>query len=106
VDAADPGSRRWWRLLARPLPAAIAVIATVGVFVVPSLVTGAAGPLDLAVVGLGVLTLVAVYARARQRAAAAAGEPMHSFAWPPALAFGAVVTALGVAFAPVPHAAL
>jgi hypothetical protein len=98
-----PGSRVW-RLIGRPVLPLLAILATVGVFVVPMLVDPRPPTVDTLVVAVGVLALVGLYMRARIVAARVVREDVRHYTWPPAVVFGAALGAAGVAFAPVPVA--
>ncbi len=85
-------------------PAAVAVAATIAIFVWPLLRTGGASLASALLLAAGVGLLIAVAMRARQLTARAAGVALEQRSWSPAVAFGAVTAAVGVPWAPLPVA--
>ncbi|HET9736964.1 MAG TPA: hypothetical protein VFP78_02500 [Solirubrobacteraceae bacterium] len=102
----DP-ARRWLDRLPGSLrfaPAAVAVAATIAIFVWPLVRAGGASLASVLLLAAGVGLLIAVAMRARQLVARGAGVELEQRTWGPAVAFGAVTAAVGVPWAPVPVA--
>jgi tetratricopeptide (TPR) repeat protein len=92
------------RKLGHPLMPAIAILVTLAIFVWPLAAAPDLPLLETAVVGAGVLALVGLYLRSRVLAARRVGETVRHYTWPPAIAFGGVLSAVGLSFAPLPAA--
>jgi hypothetical protein len=92
------------RALDRRLTPAVAIVATAVLFVWPLTTAGGASVIDALLLAGGVLALLALYLRVRGAAAARRGSSVRHVTWTPAVAFSAVATALGFAWAPLPVA--
>ncbi len=96
--------RPWQRVLGVRIVPIVAVVATVGLLLWPLLASQQPQPAEGIVLGTGVLALTWAYMRTRVATAAQAGVTVRHFTWIPAIGFGAVLAAVGLAFAPVPAA--
>ncbi len=111
-----PGGTQRWLELARDFlgrlprllvgfgPAAVAVAATVAVFVWPAVRGHDRGLAGLGPLVVGVLMVVAMIARARVLAARRAGVSLRQRSWRPALLVALAGAALGIPWAPLPVA--
>ena len=84
--------------------AAIAVLATITVFLLPMLLSGPPNVTAVVLLVLGTGLLIVVVLRARVLAARRAGVELEQRTWSPAVAFGLVAGALGAPWAPMPVA--
>lgn len=98
------GTPRWRRVLGHPIVPQVAIAATVGLLLWPLLGAAATTAVDVAALGVGAAGVVGAYLRSRTVASRWQGEQIRHFTWLPAIAFGAAMTGVGLAFAPVPAA--
>jgi Flp pilus assembly protein TadD len=85
-------------------PAAVAVTATLLVFLLPLLRSGAANLVEATLLLLGVGAIVAAIWRSRVLVARRRKIALTQRGWPPAIAVSIIAAALGIAWAPLPIA--
>ncbi len=88
----------------RYMPAAVAVVVTIALFVWPLVRTGGAALSSVLLLTSGVALLVTIVMRVRVLAARAANVTLEQRSWGPAVGFGVVTAAFGVPWAPLPVA--